>query len=199
LTLKSEEPIVDYARLDKDGSYTYLNYMTWKFKERVELIKGRVFKMSPAPSTRHQEVLAELHVLFYQSFNKHNCKVFFAPFDVRLPMHQEREINTVVQPDLCVVCDNDKLDDKGCNGVPDLMLEVLSPSNTKHDLETKFNLYEEAGVPEYWIVNPDEKYILVYTLVDGKYVGSKPFVNANDVIESSKFEELKVRVGEVYQ
>ena len=175
-----------------------MQYLSWKFEERIELINGRIFKMSPAPSLLHQSVLSELHVLFYNGFKKHNCKVFFAPFDVRLPIYKENELNTVVQPDLCVVCDSDKLDEKGCVGVPDLMLEVLSPSNTKHDLETKFNLYEEVGVPEYWIVNPIDKYITVYTLKEGKYVGSKPYVNENDVIISALFSDLQISVKDVF-
>lgn len=197
--MKVEEPIAEYGQLDTSKTYTYLQYLTWKFEERIELIKGRIFKMSPAPSMLHQSVLSELHVLFYNSFKKHNCKVFFAPFDVRLPIYKRDEINTVVQPDLCVVCDANKLDEKGCKGVPDLMLEVLSPSNTKHDLETKFNLYEEVGVLEYWIVNPAEKYVTVYTLVDGKYVGSKPYMNEKEVVLSSQFSDLKVVVGDIFQ
>jgi Uma2 family endonuclease len=196
--VKVEEPIAEYGQLDTNKTYTYLQYLTWKLEERIELIKGRIFKMSPAPSMLHQSVLSELHVLFYNSFKKHNCKVFFAPFDVRLPIYKRDEINTVVQPDLCVVCDAHKLDEKGCIGVPDLMLEVLSPSNTKHDLETKFNLYEEVGVPEYWIVNPIEKYVIVYTLVDDKYVGSKPYMNEKEVVLSSRFSELQVVVGDIF-
>jgi Uma2 family endonuclease len=197
--VKVEEPIAEYGQLDLNKTYTYLQYCSWKFEERIELIKGRIFKMSPAPSMKHQSVLSELHVQFYTSFKKHNCRVFFAPFDVRLPLYTAKEVNTVVQPDLCVVCDTKKLDEKGCIGVPDLMLEVLSPSNTKHDLETKFNLYQEVGVPEYWIVNPIEKFVTVYTLADGKYVGSKPYINENDVILSTQFSELKVEVKDIFQ
>lgn len=197
--MKVEEPISEYGQLDLGKTYTYLQYLTWKFEDRVELIKGKIFKMSPAPSKIHQLVLGELHVIFHDTFKKHKCIVFFAPFDVRLPLYKNGETNTVVQPDLCVVCDESKLDDKGCNSVPDIIVEVLSPSNSKHDLQVKFDLYEEVKVPEYWIVNPQEKLVTVYYLENDKYVGSKPFIDDQQIIESKHLPALKVSVGAIFE
>jgi Uma2 family endonuclease len=197
--MKVEEPIAEYGQLDLGKTYTYLQYLTWKFEDRVELIKGKIFKMSPAPSKKHQLVLGELHVIFHNTFKKHKCTVFFAPFDVRLPIYKDGETNTVVQPDLCVVCNEGKLDEKGCNGVPDIIVEVLSPTNSKHDLQTKFELYEEVQVPEYWIVNPHEKFVTVYTLADGKYVGSMPYINEDEVIVSKHLPALKLNVGAIFE
>lgn len=197
--MKVEEPIAEYGQLDLGKTYTYLQYLTWKFEDRVELIKGKIFKMSPAPSKKHQLVLGELHVIFHNTFKKHKCTVFFAPFDVRLPIYNNGETNTVVQPDLCVVCDESKLDEKGCNGVPDIIVEVLSPSNSKHDLQVKFDLYEEVKVPEYWIVNPQEKFVTVYYFENDKYVGSKPFIDDEQLIESKHLPALKVSVGAIFE
>jgi Uma2 family endonuclease len=97
--------------------------------------------------------------------------LYVAPFDVRLPIPSNKKNTTVIQPDLCVVCDKSKLDDAGCNGAPELMIEIVSPNNPKHDLDTKFKLYGEAGVLEHWIVEPVEKMILVYTSINGKFIG----------------------------
>ena len=197
--MEVEEPISEYGSLDLSKSYTYLQYYNWKIKERIELIRGKIFKMSPAPAVIHQRVVRELSILFRDNFVHDKCEYFFAPFDVRLPIPKKENPNTVVQPDLCVICDNEKIDDKGCNGVPDLIVEVLSKGNAKHDLETKFDLYQEVGLPEYWIVNPWDRTVLVYSLRDGKYVGSKPYVGENAMIESVLFPEFKVRVGDIFK
>jgi Uma2 family endonuclease len=194
-----EEPISEYGNLDVNKSYTYLDYLKWQFEERVELIKGRIFKMSPAPNRRHQTLLSNIHIAFDTVFSKHPCNYYFAPFDVRLPIPNKKKPNTVVQPDFCVICDDSKLDDAGCIGAPDLIVEILSPSNQKHDLATKFSLYEEVGVKEYWVVFPNERMVVVYTLVNGKYVGSKPFIDQEEPINSSLFPDLKIELKEVFR
>jgi Uma2 family endonuclease len=102
-----------------------------------------------------------------------------------------------VQPDLCIICDESKLDDYGCNGAPDLIVEIVSPNNSKYDVDTKFRLYQEAGVMEYWIVQTEMKTVLVYRLQDGVYVGSKPF-SEGEIIESPLFPEMKIAVDEVF-
>lgn len=196
--MKVEEPIVDYAKLDQDKLYTYADYLRWQFKERVELIKGKIFKMSPAPSRFHQDCSQKLNHFFFTHFFEKKCKVYAAPFDVRLPIPSGKKDNTVVQPDLCVICDLDKLDDQGCNGAPDLIIEILSPGNSKHEMKTKMDLYEEAGVQEYWVVEPTNQAVLVYYLVEGNYIGSKPFMEGS-AVESRLFPELKVEVEDIFR
>jgi Uma2 family endonuclease len=181
--------VTNFSDLDLTKQYSYSDYLLWQFSERVELIKGFIMKMSPAPNRFHQRVSQNLSGLFYIKFRKHSCNVYAAPFDVRL---------TVVQPDLCVVCDQSKLDDQGCNGAPDLMIEILSPNNSKHDLDTKFKLYEEAGVLEYWIIEPVEKMMLVYTLQNGKYIGLPPQTEGEN-IQSPLFPEMQIAVKDVFE
>jgi Uma2 family endonuclease len=167
-----ESPIV--YNLDDAKRYTYADYLTWFDDVRRELIDGFIHLMS-APVRIHQRVSAELN-LFLTLFvrkRKGKCHVYYAPFDVRFPKNGETaddQIYDVVQPDICVVCDLSKLDDKGCIGAPDLMVEILSPSTTKHDCKTKFDLYEKFGVREYWIVDPHKKTVQIFLLQpDGKY------------------------------
>lgn len=186
-----------FSDLDLTKTYTYSDYLLWQFSERVELIKGFINKMSPAPSSNHQSVSYNIIGCFYENFKKKPCRVFEAPFDVRLPIKSAKKDTTVVQPDLCVICDESKIDEKGCNGTPDLIVEILSPNNSKHDIHTKFNLYLEAGVLEYWIVNPTEKMVLIYTLKNGEFIGSKPFVEG-EILKSSLFPDLKIDVEDVF-
>lgn len=168
--MKVEEPITEYGQLNPDGPYTYFDYLKWQFAERVELIKGRIFKMSPAPSMRHQKVLTKLSYQIISHFDNGNgCEIFIAPFDVRLPIPNENNPTTVVQPDLCVICDPSKLDEQGCNGVPDLIVEILFPGNVEYDLKVKHKLYEEAGVPEYWVIDPHQKTIQGWIMEIGRY------------------------------
>lgn len=137
--------IKDFSQLDLNKTYTYADYLTWRFQERVELIKGWIYKMSPAPRRLHQEVEGNLYLELGNFFRKKSCKVYQSPFDVRLIKNlgqSDKEITTVVQPDICVVCDSQKLDDRGCIGAPDLIVEVLSPSTIKKDNYEKFNLYQ---------------------------------------------------------
>ncbi len=190
--------ITNFSDLDLTKQYTYSDYMLWQFSERVELIRGFIMKMSPAPNRFHQVVSQNLSGLFYNSFRKHPCDVYVAPFDVRLPIKSKKKDTTVVQPDICVVCDKTKLDDAGCNGTPELMIEILSPNNSKHDLDTKFKLYEEAGVLEYWIVEPVEKMLLVYTLVNEKFIGLPPQTQGEN-IQSPLFPDLQIAIDDIFE
>jgi Uma2 family endonuclease len=194
--------ITTIDQLDLTGSYTYADYLLWQFQERVELIKGKIFKMSPAPSRGHQKVSLKLTRELDKVFINHNCELYVAPFDVRLVNFKkssaENQIFTVVQPDLCVVCDLEKLDEKGCLGAPDLIIEILSKGNSKKDLVTKFDLYQENGVTEYWIVNPSDKDVHIYTLINGKYIGSRPYLTEME-IESPTFPELKFEVDKIFE
>jgi Uma2 family endonuclease len=188
----------NFSELDLTKQYTYADYLLWQFSERVELIKGFIIKMSPAPNRFHQRVSSNINAIFYNKFHKKPCNFYAAPFDVRLPIPTKKKDTTVVQPDFCVICDASKLDDAGCNGAPDLVIEILSPNNSKHDLDTKFKLYEEAGILEYWIVEPVEKMILVYTLINGKYIGLPPQIEGKNV-KSPLFPEIEIAVTDVFE
>lgn len=189
--------ITKFSDLDLNKQYSYSDYLQWQFQDRLELIKGYILKMSPAPSMVHQTVLNNVTGVFYINFKNKSCRVFQAPFDVRLPIQSIKKDSTVVQPDLCVICDERKLDQRGCKGAPDLMVEILSPKNSRHDVHTKFNLYQEAGVKEYWIINPSEKVILIYTLINGVFIGLKPQVEG-EKINSPLFADLDIAVADIF-
>ncbi len=156
---------------DVNRTYTYAEYLTWQFETQFELIKGKVFKMSPAPKRIHQDISGTLFYSLYHFLDKQKCKVYAAPFDVRLAKKntKNKDIKTVVQPDICVICDESKLDEAGCIGAPDIVVEILSKGNNRKELNNKYEVYEEAGVLEYWIISPDQQTLLIYTLVDGHF------------------------------
>ena len=193
--------ITDINQLDLNGTYSYADYLLWRFKERVELFKGKIFEMSPAPNRKHQRVCLLLTRYLDRFFENQKCGLYFAPFDVRLinftKSTADNTVFTVVQPDLCVICDQSKLDKRGCIGSPDLVVEILSPGNSKKELGIKFNLYEENGVLEYWIVNPLEESVLIYSLVNGKYIGTKPLID-NEKIASPLFPELDFEIEKIF-
>lgn len=195
--LSLEEPSEEYLSLDLNKQYTYLDYLKWTFIDRVELIKGSIVRMA-APNTNHQRIIMELGMNFYNFFKGKPCQYFISPFDVRLPIPKKDKPNTVVQPDLCVFCDAISIDEKGGNGVPDLIVEIVSPGNSKHDLHTKFNLYQEVGVKEYWIVQPLERAILLYELKDGKFVGQHPYTEGMQ-INSVLFPDFSVEVEDIFK
>lgn len=130
--------------------YTYADYLTWREGERYELIDGVAYLMSPAPSTPHQEIAGPLYRQAANALEGKSCHPYIAPFDVRLPRSAEAdsEVDTVVQPDVLIVCDRSKVDQRGMRGAPDWVAEVLSPSTAGHDQITKLSAYERAGVPE---------------------------------------------------
>lgn len=189
-------------QLDFTKTYSYADYLKWQFQERVELIRGYIYKMSPAPARKHQFISMSLISMMYPYFGEHKCQMYHAPFDVRLPRRSEKAdslIYTVVQPDLCVICDDSKLDERGCVGAPDLIVEILSPGNSKKEMKDKFEVYEEAGVREYWIVQPTDKNVLVYTLNEqGAFVGHRPFIE-DEIMHSFIFPELKINLLEVFK
>lgn len=160
--------ITSLDQLDLSKAYTFKDYLSWKFTERVELLRGYIAKMSPAPNSKHQEISSNLQGNLWHFLQKKPCRVVAAPFDVYLPsIHGEGE--TVVQPDLCVICDTTKIKKQGCVGSPDLVIEILSAGNSRKEMTKKFQIYEQAGVKEYWIVFPYEEVIQQYILEEGKY------------------------------
>lgn len=194
--------ITSIDQLDFNKKYNYSDYILWKFQERVELLKGKLFKMA-APSLTHQKISSNLHGLFWIHFRNHSCELYAAPVDVRLPLPQHRatsdKIDTVVQPDLCVICDASKLvDNQSCVGAPDLVVEILSPGNSRREMKDKFELYEEAGVLEYWVVDPSRRSVLVYVLKNGGFISTgRPFLD-DDILNSTIFEDLKIDLSEVF-
>ena len=133
-------------QLDLTKSYSYFDYLKWQFDERVELFKGKIMQVSPAPNRQHQKISSDVGYAIRRFLEGNICQVFYAPFDVRLERtHDDKKVQNVVQPDICVVCDLTKLDDRGCSGAPELVVEILSPGNTKKELKYKFELYEAGN------------------------------------------------------
>lgn len=193
--------ITDINQLDLNKTYSYEDYLTWQFQEKLELIKGKIFKMSPAPSTTHQRISRKLTGVMISAFKNHSCELFVAPFDVRLLNKKkstlDQEIYTVVQPDLCIICDDAKIDERGAIGAPDLVIEILSPGNSNKEMKYKFDLYEEAGVLEYWIVNPADKTVFIYVLKENQFIGMHPLIE-EDAIQSKLFPELDFQLESIF-
>jgi Uma2 family endonuclease len=205
--------ITDINQLDFTKQYSYSDYLMWQFDERLELLKGYINRMSPAPNRNHQHISSNLHGQLWNLLKNRSCNLYTAPFDVRLPISEDLAISkkyknkakqlpdgkmmTVVQPDISVICDEDKLDERGCVGAPDLVIEILSPGNTNREMKDKFEIYQEAGVKEYWIVEPNDQFILIYSLQKGKYIGSKPYT-IEDVITSTIIPDFSLDVKEIF-
>jgi Uma2 family endonuclease len=164
---------MDTINIDINKRYTFADYLTWIDDKRRELINGFVKLMTPAPSRTHQRIAVALVRQFSNFLHRKNCEVYAAPFDVRFPSKNgetaDNKIYTVVQPDICIICDKTKLDERGCLGAPDLIVEIVSLSTVKRDIDEKFKLYEEHGVIEYWIVQPNDTTLTVFVLENGKY------------------------------
>lgn len=189
------EPDFNYS-----GLYTYADYMRWTIEERVELIKGKIFRMSPAPMNIHQSAVGNVFGILWTYLKGKTCEVRTAPYDVRLyrKSKKDEDILTVVQPDVCVICDPAKIDVRGCIGAPDIVVEVLSHSNTKKELKNKYEVYEESGVKEYWLVHPSDKTLFRYILgINGKYTPDALYAS-DDIITTSVLPGLELKLEEVF-
>lgn len=151
--------------------HTYADYLTWPDEMRYELIDGLAYAMGPAPARRHQEIAGEVFRQIADALEGSPCRSYIAPFDVRLPRANEVDdaVDTVVQPDISVICDKIKLDERGCRGAPDWVVEVLSPRTASHDQIVKRALYERVGVREFWLVHPVDNLVTIYLLENGVY------------------------------
>lgn len=188
--------------LPYETRYTLADLLAWPEEERAELIDGVPVMMAP-PSRVHQEIVAELTRQLGNYLEGKRCRVYPAPFAVRLFERpggdRPEDVDTVVEPDLSVVCDPGKLDDAGCKGAPDLVIEVLSPSTQRHDRLTKYNLYQRAGVLEYWIVSPEERTVQVSLLQpDGRYQLTEIYTG-RDVAKVSVLEGCCVDLAKVFR
>ena len=179
--------------IQQDQKYTYGHYQDWPDDERWELINGIPYAMT-APSRSHQRVVFELSGQIRNALIDSDGEGYVAPFDVRLPENEEADelVETVVQPDLVVVCDQDKLDEKGCRGAPDWVIEVISPLTALVDLNYKHDLYEKHGVKEYWIVHPLEKWVMVYVLQDNRLYGKPVFHDMSEPVMAQRMEGLEI-------
>ena len=177
--------------------FTFADCLMWDEEERFEIIDGEAVMLA-APSSAHQWVSMELAGQLHAYLKGKNCRVFAAPFDVR-PFEKDgdlpEDVRTVVEPDLSVVCDLSKIDSHGCKGAPDLIIEILSPSTARMDRFLKFDLYQRAGVREYWIVDPDTRTVQVYTLEEGRYHAAQIF---NDTIKVGVLEDCVIDLKDVF-
>ena len=190
-------PLVD----QQEHRFSYQDYCQRDDEKRWEIIDVIEYDMAAAPFRIHQHVSMELSVRFYDFFKRKNCKVYSAPFDVRLSEIKDaadEDIFTVVQPDITVVCDPAKLDERGCKGPPDLIVEILSPSSAGTDMKIKRNLYERYGVKEYWIVHPNDKIAMLYSIGENGQYEKAEIYTQEDMVESKLFPELKIRLSEIF-
>jgi len=196
--------ITELSQLDLNATYSYADYLTWQLDETVELIKGKIMAMSPAPSLKHQSVITNLGGSLYQYFHKRPCKLFYAPFDVKLYDSKkskltDEDVYSVVQPDLSVTCDKDKLTEQGCNGAPDWIIEVLSPGNSKKEMRLKYDLYQENGVTEYWLVYPYEQAVYQFVLdQDAEKYQLFAMYAGDDIAKPALFPELEIDLADVF-
>lgn len=184
---------------EENKKYTYEDYLKWPDDQRIELINGQIYLMTP-PLRIHQKISGAIYTQFSNYLKDRECEVYYAPFGVRLPKENEKDkdIDTVVEPDIIVVCDKSKLDNEGCKGAPDLIVEIVSPTSARRDKIEKFNLYERYGVKEYWIVEPEEGIISVFTLQDNKRYGRPESYAVDNKIKVSIFDELVIDLKDVF-
>jgi Uma2 family endonuclease len=196
--------ITQLSQLDLNKTYSYADYLTWQFSETVGLVKGKIMLMSPAPNVNHQRISVRLSSTIYPFFKLKRCDVFVAPFDVRLYDRKKsilanKDIHTVLQPDLCVICNPDLLDKQGCNGAPDWIIEILFKGNSKREMQIKYQLYQESGVQEYWLVYPEQQAIHQFVLDDKACYQLKRMAAADDIVTPFLFPDLAVDLTEVFE
>ena len=197
------ENIVSLSQLNiEDGVYSYADYLTWKFEQTVELIKGKILPLS-APSRKHQDISWRLTLQIGNYFAKHTCKAYAAPFDVRLydkekSLKANTAIYSVVQHDICIICDLTKLDDRGCLGSPDLVIEILSPGNSSKEMKIKKALYEENGIKEYLIFDPEHQNVFQFHLTQQDIYSPATIYVSDEVVTSVIFPELKFDLNDIF-
>jgi Uma2 family endonuclease len=191
------------SQLDLTKIYSYSDYLQWQLAETVELIRGIIFPMA-APGTKHQQISMRLSSVLYNWFKHQTCQVFAAPYEVRLldaskQSNPGKNIYTVVQPDLCIVCDASKIEEKGCIGSPDLIVEILSPGNSKKEMSDKKKLYEENEIPEYWIFMPEHETVIRFDLDATRSGYGRPEIfSSHQILESIHFPNLKIDLKEIF-
>lgn len=177
----------------KDRRYTYEDYASWPDDERWELIDGEAYAMSPAPGTKHQALVGALHFKLSAFLQGHPCEVFLSPIDVMFL--KDEQADTVLQPDLVVVCDKTQITAKGIVGAPAVVIEVLSPSTAVYDLNIKHSVYQREGVKEYWVVSAGERLILKHVLTNGEYVSTPHYEGE---MRSEALEGFQMDIAELF-
>jgi Uma2 family endonuclease len=197
---------VEMEKMNNDLTkrYSYADYLTWIDDTRRELYDGFIKLMTPAPSRKHQRISTKLTRTLDVFLDNKPCEVYHAPSDVRLPKDKinitDQTIYTVVQPDLYVVCDLSKLDDRGCLGAPDFIIEIISANNQKRDIRDKFDIYQEHGVREYWIVSPNDENVTVFVLDEnGKFQFSGMYAGDDKIPVHIFNGDLKIDLLEVFE
>ena len=191
---------ISHIAEDPEVRYTIKDYMNWQFDEMVELIRGKVFRMSPAPSTYHQMISANLTREISTYFKNRQCLVFVAPTDIYLPISDSKgRPNTVVQPDLLIVCDKNKIKPNGIYGAPDLIIEIISQHTSKKDLKLKYEVYQESKVKEYWTIYPKDHILHIFTLDEKTEYVLQGIYTQDDVVCPVLFPELIINLRDIFQ
>jgi len=180
--------------------YSYADYITWPDDFKCEIIDGVIYEMSPSPNWNHQYITGEIFGFLREFLKDKPCKPFIAPLDVRLLTMSEapdEDIYTTVQPDVGVICDKNKITDSYCEGAPDLVVEVLSPSTGVRDQTEKLMLYEKFCVREYWIVNPEARYIMIYHH-NGKDFEKPDYLKLEDILISRVLKGFQVTLKDIF-
>ncbi|MBC7885647.1 MAG: Uma2 family endonuclease [Saprospiraceae bacterium] len=190
-----DEPVIDYNKV-----YTYGDYLKLEIDEMVEIIRGKIFRMSPAPRTKHQIINGNIFYRLRQQLEGQKCKIFNAPIDVVLPIENKKRTKstTVVQPDICVICDPKIIEDKAVFGTPDFVIEIVAGKDVKRDTQYKYSVYEEAGVGEYWIVFGEMRFVEVYILKNGKYQRLNAF-SEDDIIPVKTLPGLSINMNDIFE
>jgi Uma2 family endonuclease len=194
--------ITSLSQLDINGTYSYADYLKWKFEERIELIKGHIVPIATS-NRKHQRISWQLNGIVGNEFINKQCRAYAAPFDIRLldkgkSKKANKDVYTVIQPDICIICDESKLDDSGCQGAPDLVIEILSPGNSKKEMRTKKQLYEENGIREYWIIDPERETVHQFVLAENDLYAPPIIYVSEEIVYCSIFEELQVPMDKIF-
>ncbi|MBF0547582.1 MAG: Uma2 family endonuclease [Candidatus Riflebacteria bacterium] len=184
-----------------DERYTYGDYLKWPDEERWELIDGQPYDMTPAPTIDHQSILLELSIQFGLFFRGKKCRVFIAPVDVLFPKDEhekDEKVQDVVQPDLIIVCDPEKIGEKRIRGSPDLAIEIVSPSTVSKDTIKKRRLYEKHGVKEFWLVHPIDRLVTTYSLGEDGFFQKIEYYDSEATIKETLFPGLEIDLKTVF-
>ena len=190
-----KEPVIDYNKV-----YTYADYLKLEIDEMVEIIRGKILRMSPAPRIKHQGISINIASIIHSELRGKNCKVYNAPIDVVLPIANRKrsKSTTIVQPDICVICDPKIVEDKAVFGVPDFVIEIVAGKDVKRDTQYKYSVYEEAGVGEYWIVFGEMCFVEVFILENGKYQRLNAF-SEDDTIPVKTLPGLSISIDDIFE
>lgn len=193
-TEETKEPVIDYNKM-----YTYGDYLKLEIDEMVEIIRGKILRMSPAPRIKHQNINGNIYFRLRQQLDGKSCKVFNAPVDVVLPIANKKRTKstTIVQPDICVICDPNIIEETAVFGVPDFVIEIVAGKDVKRDTQYKYSVYEEAGVGEYWIVFGEMRFVEVFILENGKYQRLNTF-SEDDIIPVKTLPGLSISIDDIF-